>query len=202
MRKFLSALLVFGLIGEAALARPAVDAVDGRPPANPGKNERCTTDGLHCIRAETYVADVCRTIERAASREGLDKNFLARLIWKESRFEPSAVSHAGAEGIAHSPNATARSTAGLASSTTRACLRTPDASRARAGHSQTWTSTRRSPRRRPSTVTVTCRQSGCRHRLSFTRPGSALTRLRSLASCSFGRRLGRTKGPGFSSTAF
>ena len=108
MRKFLSALLVFGLVGEAALARPAVDAVDGRPPANPDKNERCTTDGLHCIRAETYVAEVCRTIERAASREGLDKNFLARLIWKESRFEPSAVSHAGAEGIAQFIPSTAR----------------------------------------------------------------------------------------------
>lgn len=108
MRRFLTAVLVLCLSGQTAFARPAVDAVDGRPPKTAAKNERCTDDGLHCIRAETYVADVCRTIERAASREGLDKNFLARLIWKESRFEPSAVSPAGAEGIAQFIPSTAR----------------------------------------------------------------------------------------------
>ena len=100
MRRCLTAILLSGLVLDPAAARPVVDARDGRAPVQAGKDERCTADGLHCIRAETYVADVCRTIERAAAREGLDKNFLARLIWKESRFEPSALSHAGAEGIA------------------------------------------------------------------------------------------------------
>ena len=108
MRKILTALMAFCLCAEPALARPAVDARDGRPPKIAGKNERCTDDGLYCIHLETYVADVCRVIERAGAREGLDKNFLARLIWKESRFEPSAVSHAGAEGIAQFIPSTAR----------------------------------------------------------------------------------------------
>ncbi len=108
MRKILTALMAFCLCAEPALARPAVDARDGRPPKIAGKNERCTDDGLYCIHLETYVADVCRVIERAGAREGLDKNFLARLIWKESRFEPSTVSHAGAEGIAQFIPSTAR----------------------------------------------------------------------------------------------
>lgn len=101
MRHLLTVILALTLVTDPALARPAVDAIDGRPPvATELKKRRCTSDGLLCINAETYVADVCRTIERAASREGLDKNFLARLLWKESRFEPSAVSPVGAEGIA------------------------------------------------------------------------------------------------------
>ena len=34
------------------------------------------------------------------TRHGLPRDFFARLIWKESRFDPDAVSPAGAEGIA------------------------------------------------------------------------------------------------------
>ena len=34
------------------------------------------------------------------TRHGLPRDFFARLIWKESRFDPNAVSPAGAEGIA------------------------------------------------------------------------------------------------------
>ncbi|MFD1797720.1 lytic transglycosylase domain-containing protein [Paracoccus aurantiacus] len=108
MRRVIAAITAFALAAGAADARPAVDAVDGRAPVVEHKDSRCTADGLYCIRLQTYVADVCRTIERAAAREGLDKNFLARLIWKESRFEPSAVSHAGAEGIAQFIPSTAR----------------------------------------------------------------------------------------------
>ncbi|MDO5642884.1 MAG: lytic transglycosylase domain-containing protein [Paracoccus sp. (in: a-proteobacteria)] len=100
MRHALTAILALCLITGPAGARPAVDAIEGRPPKTAAKDERCTSDGVYCIRVETYVADVCRVIERAAVRADMDKNFLARLIWKESRFEPSALSHAGAEGIA------------------------------------------------------------------------------------------------------
>lgn len=104
MRRFLTAVLMaavsLGAMAEPLGARPAVDAVEGRAPVKEAKDRRCTADGVYCIRVETYVADVCRNIERAAAREGLDKNFLARLLWKESRFEPSAISPVGAEGIA------------------------------------------------------------------------------------------------------
>lgn len=100
MHRLLITIVMLILSISSASARPAVDAIDGRPPARSGKDLRCTADGLYCIRAEAYVSDVCRMIERAAVHEGLDKNFLARLIWKESRFEPAAISPAGAEGIA------------------------------------------------------------------------------------------------------
>jgi Transglycosylase SLT domain/SPOR domain len=47
-----------------------------------------------------HVASVCRLIEREAEANDLPAPFFARLIWKESRFDPNAVSPAGAQGIA------------------------------------------------------------------------------------------------------
>lgn len=47
-----------------------------------------------------FVANVCRKIETSALAHGLPPGFLAKLIWKESRFDPNAISPAGAEGIA------------------------------------------------------------------------------------------------------
>jgi hypothetical protein len=46
------------------------------------------------------IGRICHLIERHARSEGLPPDFFARLIWKESRFDPNAVSPAGAEGIA------------------------------------------------------------------------------------------------------
>jgi hypothetical protein len=46
------------------------------------------------------IGRICTLIERNAGTFGLPADFLARLIWKESRFDPNAVSPAGAEGIA------------------------------------------------------------------------------------------------------
>ena len=46
------------------------------------------------------VGRICALIEREANRHGLPRDFFARLIFKESRFDPGAVSPAGAEGIA------------------------------------------------------------------------------------------------------
>lgn len=51
---------------------------------------------------------ICDLIEAHALREGLPREFFARLIWKESRFDPNAVSPAGAEGIAQFMPGTAR----------------------------------------------------------------------------------------------
>ena len=44
--------------------------------------------------------DICQMIEAAAGGEALPFEFLARLIWQESKFNPAAVSPAGAVGIA------------------------------------------------------------------------------------------------------
>jgi hypothetical protein len=44
--------------------------------------------------------DVCTALIDAARANDLPPAFLARLIWQESRFDPSSVSSAGAQGIA------------------------------------------------------------------------------------------------------
>ena len=61
---------------------------------------RCTADGRHCIALATYIPDVCRTIEAVAREASLDPHFFARLLWKESLFDASALSPKGAQGIA------------------------------------------------------------------------------------------------------
>lgn len=54
----------------------------------------------HCIRPAHFVYDTCNAIRIFADRHGLDSGFFARLIWQESRFDPNALSHANARGIA------------------------------------------------------------------------------------------------------
>jgi Transglycosylase SLT domain/SPOR domain len=46
------------------------------------------------------VDDICRTLAQAAADNELPEEFFTRLIWQESRFNPAAVSPAGAQGIA------------------------------------------------------------------------------------------------------
>lgn len=54
------------------------------------------------------IDKVCNLIEAYADQNGLPKDFFARLIWKESRFDPNAVSPVGAEGIAQFMPGTAK----------------------------------------------------------------------------------------------
>lgn len=110
MRRFLIFCLM-ALTALPATAYEAVDAVHGiraprvEPTAKTAKRQdnasrRCTADGRYCITLETYIADVCRTIEDASTHHGIDPHFLARLLWKESLFEANAISPVGAQGIA------------------------------------------------------------------------------------------------------
>jgi hypothetical protein len=50
----------------------------------------------------------CKTLEEAAFKNGLPPDFLVRLIWQESNFNPNSVSPAGAQGIAQFMPGTAR----------------------------------------------------------------------------------------------
>jgi hypothetical protein len=50
--------------------------------------------------ARPSVDDICRTLAQAATDNELPEEFFTRLIWQESRFDPAAVSPAGAQGIA------------------------------------------------------------------------------------------------------
>jgi hypothetical protein len=61
-----------------------------------------------CISQDNYTADVCAAIETYARHYSLPEGFLARLIWQESRFDPTAVSPVGAQGIAQFMPGTAR----------------------------------------------------------------------------------------------
>ncbi len=70
----------------------------GDPP-----DQTCSSGKLQdvrCIRAAYFVRDTCQAIEVFSARYGLDSGFFARLIWQESRFDPFAISPAGAQGIA------------------------------------------------------------------------------------------------------
>lgn len=54
------------------------------------------------------VERICALIETHADAHSLPRDFFARLIWKESRFDANAVSPAGAEGVAQFMPATAK----------------------------------------------------------------------------------------------
>ena len=62
----------------------------------------------HCIRPAHFVYDTCNAIREFSLRHGLDSGFFARLIWQESRFDPNALSHANARGIAQFIPSTAK----------------------------------------------------------------------------------------------
>jgi soluble lytic murein transglycosylase-like protein len=106
--RLLATLLCLGLVGPGAAARdlpeaPAIRLAAVSPPLPRPAGaaaERCTADGVHCIRLARYIPDVCRVIEAVARTHALDAGFFARLLWKESLFDAAAVSPAGAQGIA------------------------------------------------------------------------------------------------------
>jgi hypothetical protein len=47
-----------------------------------------------------FAKSVCAAIDKASTTHNLDRVFFTRLLWKESLFDPNAVSPAGAQGIA------------------------------------------------------------------------------------------------------
>ncbi|MBZ9984283.1 MULTISPECIES: lytic transglycosylase domain-containing protein [unclassified Mesorhizobium] len=57
---------------------------------------------------QRLIDKVCNLIQAHADKNGLPRDFFARLIWKESRFDPNAVSPVGAEGIAQFMPGTAK----------------------------------------------------------------------------------------------
>lgn len=54
----------------------------------------------HAAAMETLDQAVCRMIETSAHANHLPSQFLTRIIWRESNFQPHAVSPKGAQGIA------------------------------------------------------------------------------------------------------
>lgn len=86
MRSLLGACVALAaFLSDLALAHAAPDEATTKP--EPG-NRRPSVD------------DICRTLAQAAADNELPEEFFTRLIWQESRFDPAAVSPAGAQGIA------------------------------------------------------------------------------------------------------
>src|SRR5208283_3374898 len=54
----------------------------------------------HEPASDNALATLCGIVESSAKAEGLPVNFFTRLIWRESAFQPHAVSPAGALGVA------------------------------------------------------------------------------------------------------
>lgn len=96
------------LFGVAAMGLPAggVRAASADAPAKPVVACEDLGDSPAfgrlpiCIHQERYHRDVCDALDLLAQRNELPAGFLARLIWRESRFDPNAVSPKGALGIA------------------------------------------------------------------------------------------------------
>ena len=61
-----------------------------------------STEANRPASADTAISSerICQTIELAAHENELPVEFLTHLIWQESRFNPRAVSPAGAQGVA------------------------------------------------------------------------------------------------------
>ena len=86
-----------------AIDQPGTQTVDDE--AAPAKPDFAA---MRKAARQLEVPQICTIIEAAADRNNLPKPFLARLIWKESRFDVRAVSPVGALGIAQFMPATAK----------------------------------------------------------------------------------------------
>jgi transglycosylase-like protein with SLT domain/sporulation related protein len=75
--------------------------------------ERTPSSAATPSNGAASVVRICDVLAAAAVENDLPVDFFARLIWQESRFDPTAVSRAGAQGVAQFMPATA-SARGLA----------------------------------------------------------------------------------------
>ena len=91
MRQTIAALMVLGVAGVAAQAASEAPALPRT------KEER-----------QIYATEVCGEISTQSATHGLPEHYFARLIWKESLFDPGAVSPKGAQGIAQFMPGTAK----------------------------------------------------------------------------------------------
>jgi len=83
------------ITGDQEKVKPAATQL----PAGPAKQPEGPARSVSMRRAE-LLKNACGEIAAAAKNFGLPEKFLVRLLWQESRFNPRAVSSAGAMGIA------------------------------------------------------------------------------------------------------
>jgi len=93
-------LLVCALAFASAHANAQAGAVPATPDNREGMQPPTAKLPNGAAAQPPTVDDVCRALEQGAAENALPVEFLARVIWQESRFNANAVSQKGAEGIA------------------------------------------------------------------------------------------------------
>ncbi|WP_246704409.1 lytic transglycosylase domain-containing protein [Rhizobium sp. P32RR-XVIII] len=101
---------IAGAFVAALLASPGYSQPEGKPapPACLYSLEAAAGSPTFCVRKDSYSADICTAIDHFARANQLPPDYFARLIWRESRFRPDALSPKGAEGIAQFMPGTAK----------------------------------------------------------------------------------------------
>jgi hypothetical protein len=94
MLRFAGPLFLFGLLIPMA---PAYAQLSAPAPSAPVQQAQPPAGANH---APPTAEDICHAIEADAAENELPVEFFARVIWQESRFNASAVSPKGAQGIA------------------------------------------------------------------------------------------------------
>jgi hypothetical protein len=87
----------------AALSQPTLACAEPRgASASAASDEaaKAATTEAEARGPRPSVDEICRTLAQAAADNELPEEFLTRLIWQESHFDPAAISSAGAQGIA------------------------------------------------------------------------------------------------------
>src|SRR5205807_2321597 len=97
----LVATLMLGLPGQL-VGQASAGEGDQVPPV-----ERTPSSAATPSNGAASVVRICDVLAAAAVENDLPVDFFARLIWQESRFDPTAVSRAGAQGVAQFMPATA-----------------------------------------------------------------------------------------------
>ena len=77
------------------LAQVSADEPDEIRPVESGQSPIPTPASVPAA-----VDSICNALAAAAAENDLPIDFFTRLIWQESRFDPAAVSRAGAQGVA------------------------------------------------------------------------------------------------------
>jgi Transglycosylase SLT domain len=98
---FLLVVLLFAPL--AGVGHASAEESDELPPVETGQLPAAKPSSVPAT-----VDSICNALAAAATENDLPIDFFTRLIWQESRFDPMAVSRAGAQGVAQFMPATAR----------------------------------------------------------------------------------------------
>jgi hypothetical protein len=97
MLRIAGPLFLLGLAITVAPAYAQSPAQESAPSAPPAQQAQPPAGANH---SRPTAEDICHAIEQDAAENELPVEFFARVIWQESRFNASAVSPKGAQGIA------------------------------------------------------------------------------------------------------